>query len=113
MQYSLVPKRREVEWKINDQGFVIITISKSLGRVESKLADLLGAPRDVRRSLDDMNSHLWMLMDGTNSMESIVEEMDKKFAERITPVSERVTKSIEQFAQLGLVEISKIESWGH
>ena len=73
------------------------------------MARILGAPTFVRRPMDKMNSALWMLMDGTRNVRTIVEEMDSQFDEAISPVSERVNKSIAQFVELGLVSLTRIK----
>ena len=52
-----------------------------------------------------MNTELWLLMDGTNTLADIIQRMDRLFDERIAPVSERVSKSIAKFVELGLAVI--------
>ncbi len=78
---------------------------KDLSSVEEKVANFLGAPKTVRRPLDEMNSKLWLLMDGKMSVDQIVSEMDRVFREKIAPVNERVNRSIADFVNLGLVEL--------
>ena len=39
------------------------------------------------------------------TVEQIVAEMDRVFAEKIAPVSERVSRSIADFVKMGLVEL--------
>ena len=55
--------------------------------------------------MDDMNSVLWELMDGTNEFNEICQLMDMTFHERITPVDERLRASVNQLASDGLVII--------
>ncbi len=99
------PTRAQVNWIIGDDGFVVIIVEKELSEIERKLAKIFEAPPDVRRPLDDMNSELWLLMDGKNTLADIILRMDKLFDERIAPVSERVSKSISEFLELGLAVI--------
>ena len=70
-------------------------------------SDFLGAPKTLRRPLDEMNSRLWMLMDGKMSVNQIVLEMDRIFSEKIAPANERVNRSIADFVNLGLVKLSR------
>lgn len=105
MEKELIPKRADIDWEVNGHGVVIITVDKVLGKFESKISDIFNAPKQVRRTLDDMNSKLWILMDGTNTIGEIMNAMDEEFAEKISPVSERVSKSIVNFLDLGYVEI--------
>ena len=100
-----LPTRKDVDWTFTDDGNVIIFQEKHFGRFERIIAELFRAPKIVRRTLDEMNSELWMLMDGENSLLEIISAMDDRFAESIAPVSERVAKSISLFVEQGLVAI--------
>ena len=110
MENWLIPRRSDIDWEINRHGMVVITVEKILGKFESKLSDIFNAPKNIRRSLDDMNSKLWLLMDGTNTIGEIIIAMDEEFAEKISPVSERVSKSIIHFLELGYAEILDIRA---
>ena len=52
--------------------------------------------------MDDMNSVLWELMDGTNQFREICHLMDSTFHERIAPVDERLQASVNQLVSDGL-----------
>ena len=106
---DIFPVRRQVKWSTNESGCIEIILDKNLSKIEAKVARILGAPTFVRRPMDKMNSALWMLMDGTRNVRTIVEEMDAKFDEAISPVSERVNNSIAQFVELGLVSLTSIK----
>jgi len=103
MGEKVFPIRKDVEWEVSESNDVVISMMKDLSSFETKISDFLGAPKVVRRPLDEMNSKLWILMDGTMSLDEIIDEMNEQFAEKIAPVSERVTRSIAEFVQLGLV----------
>ena len=105
MILETLPTRKSVDWSMTDDGLVIIFQEKQFGRIEEKMADIFRAPTIVRRPLDQMNSELWRLMDGTKSLAEIISEMDYMFAEAIAPVTERVSKSISQFVEQGLAVI--------
>tara|TARA_B100000287_G_scaffold373667_1_gene372984 strand:+ start:205 stop:552 length:348 start_codon:yes stop_codon:yes gene_type:complete len=106
MSSEIFPVRAEVEWEELPSKNIVIIVNKEFSSLEEKVAKILGAPKIVRRPLDEMNSKLWLLMDGVMSVEQIVAEMDRSFAEKIAPVSERVNRSIADFVKLGLVELS-------
>ncbi len=99
------PMRAHVNWELRDDGIAVIVVEKEFGMLERNLAKLFSAPSNVRRPLDDMNTELWLLMDGTNTLADIIQRMDRLFDERIAPVSERVSKSIAKFVELGLAVI--------
>jgi hypothetical protein len=105
MSLGYFPVRRDVAWRISKDELVEITLEKELGNVENKIADFFRAPKQVIRPLDEMNSRLWQLMNGKNSLHRIVALMDSEFAEKIAPASERITISIRDFVELGLVTL--------
>ena len=102
---DIFPVRIEVDWETIDSDKIVIVVSKDLSSIEERIANFVGAPKTVRRPLDEMNSKLWLLMDGRMSVDQIVSEMDSIFRERIAPVNERVNRSIADFVNLGLVEL--------
>ncbi len=107
MLLECYPTRSHVKWKLSEKGVVVIFLKKDFGKFEQMLAKFFSAPSEVRRPLDDMNSELWILMDGSNTLSEIIVKMDQKFSERIAPVSERIIKSIAEFVDLGLAAIVK------
>ena len=86
--------------------FVVIRHPKKFTRIEGFLARMLRAPRELRRPLDDMNSLLWELCDGTRKFAEICRLMDATFHERISPAKERTSAAITRFNQLGLIGLS-------
>ena len=104
---DVFPVRAKVDWEELGSGLIVIVVNKDLRPFEEKVADFLGAPKTLRRPLDEMNSRLWMLMDGKMSVNQIVLEMDRIFSEKIAPANERVNRSIADFVNLGLVKLSR------
>ena len=86
--------------------YVMIRHRKNFRRFEGLLARLFRAPKELRRPLDDMNSLLWELCDGERSFEQICDILDETFHERIAPVKERTTASLERLSRIGLIGLS-------
>ncbi|MEE3269657.1 MAG: hypothetical protein VX204_00905 [Candidatus Thermoplasmatota archaeon] len=84
---------------------ILIRHPKNLSRLESLIARITKAPNDLRRPLDDMNSLLWELIDGTRTLSEINSFMNSTFHERIAPTEERVEASISNMMSLGLVVV--------
>tara|TARA_B100002051_G_C16606878_1_gene571055 strand:- start:321 stop:698 length:378 start_codon:yes stop_codon:yes gene_type:complete len=99
------PVRAQISWYFKENKFVSIIIEKKFNKIERIIAKLTKAPKFLTRNLDDMNSRLWILMDGSNNLKEIIEIMDSEFKERIYPTAERVILSIENFLELGLVHL--------
>ena len=108
------PVRAQISWYFKENKFVSIIIEKKFNKIERIIAKLTKAPKFLTRNLDDMNSRLWILMDGSNNLKEIIEIMDSEFKERIYPTAERVILSIENFLELGLIHLisnSDAVSW--
>lgn len=86
--------------------FVVIRHPKKFKRFEGFLAKIMRAPKELRRPLDDMNSLLWELCDGTRTFDEICNLLDSTFHERIAPVKERTAAAITRLNQLGLIGLS-------
>ena len=109
------PTRSPVEWHtIGETGphpqiggitgkHVIIVIDKQTSGLEGMVSKLFGAPRKLKRPLDDLNSLFWELMDGSRDLKTITKIMDSTFHERIAPVSDRLSASLVKFLDLNLV----------
>jgi hypothetical protein len=105
MKADSYPTRGPVYWYTTESGQVIIEQEKSLKRFERLLAHYLKAPKKLQRPLDEMNSMLWKQMNGNIDLAGIVARMDIAFAEKISPVNERVVMSIMRFLELELAVI--------
>jgi hypothetical protein len=86
--------------------FVVIRHPKKFRKFEGLIAKIFRAPNELRRPLDDMNSLLWELCDGSRTFEEICELMDSTFNERISPVKERTTAALTKLNQLGLIGLT-------
>lgn len=73
---------------------VVIRIEKKFKRFETLLAKILRAPKELRRPLDNMNSLLWELCDGTRTFQQICQHLDETYHEDIAPVVSRTTMGI-------------------
>ena len=81
---------------------VVLRIPKQFGRIEGWFAKLLRAPREIRRPLDQMNSLLWELSDGSRTFGEICRVMDEVFREEIAPVMQRTAAAIGLFQRNNL-----------
>jgi len=91
-------------WKENNQ---IKGIGKILNFFEKIMFKITKGPRELRRPLDDMNSLLWELCDGSRNFSEICKIMDEVFAEHISPVEERTAIALRQFESLGILILLK------
>ena len=103
MPKGFIPVRLPVIWYLNSNNIVTIEYDKKFTRFESLLSKMLKSPKTLKRPLDNLNSHLWILMDGSNNIGNIISKMDLFFQEEIIPAEGRINKSIITFLDLGLI----------
>ncbi len=84
---------------------VILRIEKRFNRLENLLAKIFRAPKEIRRPLDEKNSMLWQLCDGTRKFEEICEILDALFHEDISPVIHRTAAGINLLKEKNLMTI--------
>ena len=84
---------------------VILRIEKGFNRLENLLAKIFRAPKEIRRPLDEKNSMLWQLCDGTRKFEEICEILDALFHEDISPVIHRTAAGINLLKEKNLMTI--------
>ena len=102
-----IPVRLPVKWYFDNNipNIIIIEYKKKFSKIESLLSKLLKSPISLKRTLDVMNSRLWLLMDGNNSFGDIIDMMESEFKEEIIPSKQRITTSIMNFIELRLVTL--------
>ena len=105
MSKAFIPIRLPVTWYITSDNIVTIEYNKKFTRFESLLSKILKSPKILKRPLDIMNSQLWILMDGSNDIKTIISQMESFFQEAIIPAEGRIKKSIITFLDLGLITI--------
>ncbi|MGB0813969.1 MAG: hypothetical protein ACPGSA_00240 [Poseidonia sp.] len=81
---------------------IVLRIPKQFGRIEGWFAKVLRAPKEIRRPLDQMNSLLWELCDGSRTFGEICQVMDEVFHEHIAPVIQRTAAAIGLFQSRNL-----------
>jgi len=84
---------------------IVLRIEKRFTRFEKILAKVLRAPREVRRPLDEMNSMLWELCDGSRSFQAICEHMNEVFKEDIAPAVDRTASGIDALKSRNLMTV--------
>ena len=95
--------RKDPGWRGVTGRMIVLRIPKQFGRLEGKIASLLRAPREVRRPLDEMNSMLWELCDGSRDFGEVCRAMNEVFQEDIAPVMQRTAAAVQQFKHNNLM----------
>ena len=116
---DFIPIRLPVDWEYRgDAGIhpeieritgrqVVLLIEKRFTRFERLLAEILKAPKVVRRTMHSTQSMLWELMDGKRNFSEICTIMDSLYHEQIAPVDDRMKAYLEVFVRLNVATVLK------
>ncbi len=95
--------RKDPGWRGVSGRRIVLRIPKQFGRFEGKIAALFRAPTEIRRPLDDMNSMLWELADGSRTFGELCQCMNEVFREEIAPVMQRTAAAVQQMMNNNLM----------
>ena len=84
---------------------VIMRIQKRFNKLEKIMAKILRAPKEIRRPLDQKNSMLWQLADGSRTFEEICSILDSLYHEDIAPVIHRTAAGINLLKSKNLLTV--------
>ena len=76
------------------------------------MAKILRAPKEIRRPLDQKNSMLWQLADGSRTFEEICSILDSLYHEDIAPVIHRTAAGINLLKSKNLLTVLDDEFTG-
>jgi RNase H-fold protein (predicted Holliday junction resolvase) len=62
--------------------------------------------------LDEMGSETWILINSKRNVNSIAEELEEKFGDRIKPVNERLTTFLTQLYSHKFISFMEIKEKG-
>ena len=107
--YSYPTKSELVDWEKDENGMVILTYRKNLGRFEEWLQKKIGGPLDIKRPLDAPGSRIWLLSDGKHNIMEICKLIEEEFKEEMDPVFSKVRRFYEQLLILNLIILKSPE----
>lgn len=106
---SLRPRRTVETWTVDGAtGCVVVTHRKALGSVEARLTRLLRGTTVVNRPLDEFGSAIWLMCDGSHTVEEIARSLEARYHERFEPALPRTLKFVEVLAQRRLVTVERV-----
>ena len=100
------PVRTKVRW-YRKKGTAVIVYRKDLSKFEKRLQDVLGGPDDVRRTMDEKATMIWVLSDGRHTVKDICDTLYEKYREEIEPVFEYVHKVLVVLLERGLLRLEE------
>jgi hypothetical protein len=103
---ALRPRRTVETWKVDPKtGRVVVTHPKAFGRVEASLARWMRGKKSINRQLDEYGSLIWLMCDGSHTVEEIARALEGQFHEAFEPALPRTLKFVSMLAERRLVVV--------
>lgn len=100
-----IPKKKHLTFEVNKGLVKLIFHHDKL--VEKFVRWLVKKPYISDIELDKLGSHVWLLIDGNNSVYDIAQEISKEFGESAEPVYERLIMYLRYLNRKGWIAFEK------
>lgn len=102
-----IPVRNEnYSWETNQDARVVVAIPRTgfFNRVAQKF---FHKPKVSYIHLDEMGSFIWLLIDGVNTIESIAQQVKRKFGKKAEPLYNRLVTYFKILDNNSLIHYKK------
>ena len=104
---------RNYEHVVEDTGLISVLVPKFDIKWLDKIMSKIIKSRFFKAKLDEFGTATWLEMDGTKSVQSVSEHLQKKFGEKINPVDERLTKFLSELYKYNFITFKELNTKGN
>jgi len=104
---------RNYEHVVEDSGLISVLVPKFDINWLDKIMSKIIKSRFFKAKLDEFGTATWLEMDGTKSVQSVSEHLQKKFGEKINPVDERLTKFLSELYKYNFITFKELNTKGN
>jgi hypothetical protein len=106
--WELKPTRLE-KWETISENKVVVLVPKFRNLLLKKWFLPRLSKSFVRVNLDEIGSTIWLHCDGATTVQTIAEELKKKFGDKIEPIEERLVKFFHQIERGDLISMKSVD----
>ena len=99
---SFIPNKAELEWKVNDEDLVEISVPKFKSNLGKSFCRLIKRDENLVAKMDKIGSVVWEKCDGKRSVKDIFNILKKKFPKEEN-LDQRLFLFLSQMRSLGYV----------
>jgi len=103
---------RNYDHVVEDTGLISVLVPKFDIRWLDKIMSKIIKSRFFKAKLDEFGTQTWLEMDGTKSVKSVSEHLQKKFGDKINPVEERLTKFLSELYKYNFITFKELNTKG-
>ncbi|MCU0333075.1 MAG: PqqD family protein [Ignavibacteriaceae bacterium] len=104
---------RNYDHVVEDTGLISVLVPKFDIKWLDKIMSKIIKSRFFKAKLDEFGTETWLEMDGTKSVQSISEHLQKKFGDKINPVEERLTKFLSELYKYNFITFKELNTKGN
>jgi len=103
---------RNYDHVVEDSGLISVLVPKFDIKWIDKIMSKIIKSRFFKAKLDEFGTETWLEMDGTKSVQTVSEHLQKKFGDKINPVNERLTKFLSELYKNNFITFKEIHTKG-
>ena len=103
---------RNYDHVVEDTGLISVLVPKFDIKWIDKIMSKIIKSRFFKAKLDEFGTETWLEMDGTKSVQTVSEHLQKKFGDKINPVNERLTKFLSELYKNNFITFKEIHTKG-
>ena len=103
---------RNYDHVVEDTGLISVLVPKFDIKWLDKIMSKIIKSRFFKAKLDEFGTETWLEMDGTKSVQSVSEHLQKKFGDKINPVEERLTKFLSELYKYNFITFKELNTKG-
>lgn len=104
---------RNYDHVVEDTGLISVLVPKFDIKWLDKIMSKIIKSRFFKAKLDEFGTATWLEMDGTKSVQSVSEHLQKKFGDKINPVDERLTKFLSELYKYNFITFKELNTKGN
>ena len=112
INYPELTPVRNYDHVVEDSGLISVLVPKFDIKWIDKIMSKIIKSRFFKAKLDEFGTETWLEMDGTKSVQTVSEHLQKKFGDKINPVNERLTKFLSELYKNNFITFKEIHTKG-
>jgi translation elongation factor EF-G len=112
INYLELTPLRNYDHVVEDTGLISVLVPKFDIKWLDKIMSKIIKSRFFKAKLDEFGTQTWLEMDGTKSVQTVSEHLQKKFGEKINPVDERLTKFLSELYKYNFITFKELNTKG-
>ena len=113
INYLELTPLRNYDHVVEDTGLISVLVPKFDIKWLDKIMSKIIKSRFFKAKLDEFGTQTWLEMDGTKSVQTVSEHLQKKFGEKINPVDERLTKFLSELYKYNFITFKELNTKGN